>query len=87
MPPARAMGETDLLPAAQCRLLELGVRSGCHDSVMGQIAGRLAEEANDALEGRIDRIEPALVAVMSALVGGILFSVMLPLMNIMTAIG
>ena len=87
MPPARAMGETDLLPSAQCRLLELGVRSGCHDSVMSQIARRLAEEANDALEGRINRIEPALVAVMSALVGGILFSVMLPLMNIMTAIG
>ena len=87
MPPVRALGETDLLPSAQCRLLELGVRSGCHDSVMSQIARRLAEEANDALEGRINRIEPALVAVMSALVGGILFSVMLPLMNIMTAIG
>ena len=63
------------------------MRSGCHDSVMSQIAQRLSEEAKDALEGRIHRIEPVLVAVMSALVGGILFSVMLPLMNIMTAIG
>ena len=87
MMPIRAMGEAELLPLAQCRLLELGVRSGCHDSVMSQIAQRLSEEAKDALEGRIHRIEPVLVAVMSALVGGILFSVMLPLMNIMTAIG
>ena len=83
----RAMGEAELLPPAQCRLLELGVRSGCHDTVMTQIARRLGEEAEDALEGRINQIEPALVAAASALVGGILLSEMLPLMNIMTAIG
>lgn len=86
-PPVRAMGETELLPPAQCRLLELGIRSGCHDAVMGQIARQLSEEADDALEERINQIEPALVAAASALVGGILLSVMLPLMNIMTAIG
>ena len=87
MSPIRAMGETDLIPLAECRLLELGVHSGCHDTVMTQIAHRLSEEADAALEGRMDQIEPALVAAASVLVGAILLSVMLPLMNIMTAIG
>jgi len=87
MPLARAMGETGLLPPAECRLLELGVRSGCHDSVMAQIAERLSEEGDAALEARVNQIEPALVVVASVLVGAILLSVMLPLMNIMTAIG
>ena len=40
-----------------------------------------------ALEDRISRVEPALVLVCSLLVGLILLSVMLPLMNIMAAIG
>lgn len=85
--PARAMGETGLLPLAECRLLELGVRSGCHDSVMAQIAERLSEEGDAALEARVNQIEPALVLTASLLVGAILLAVMLPLMNIMTAIG
>jgi type IV pilus assembly protein PilC len=41
----------------------------------------------DDLNRRIGRIEPTLVIVGSVLVGIILLSVMLPLMNIMTAIG
>ena len=86
-PLARAMNESGLIPAAECRLLELGVRSGCHDSVMAQIAERLSEEGDAALEARMNQIEPALVVIASVLVGAILLSMMLPLMNIMTAIG
>lgn len=86
-PLARALGESGLIPAAECRLLELGVRSGCQDSVMAQIAERLSQEGDAALEQRMNQIEPALVVVASILVGAILLSVMLPLMNIMTAIG
>jgi len=82
-----AMRESGLLPAAQCRLLELGQRSGAGDSAMEKIARDLAEESEAALEDRISRVEPALVLVCSLLVGLILLSVMLPLMNIMAAIG
>lgn len=82
-----AMRESGLLPAVQCRLLELGQRSGAGDSAMEKIARDLAEESEAALEDRISRVEPALVLVCSLLVGLILLSVMLPLMNIMAAIG
>ena len=54
---------------------------------MEKIARDLAEESEAALEDRISRVEPALVLVCSLLVGLILLSVMLPLMNIMAAIG
>jgi len=84
---AHAMNESGLIPAAECRLLELGVRSGCHDAVMAQIAERLSEEGDAALEARMNQIEPVLVVIASVLVGAILMSVMLPLMNIMTVIG
>ena len=84
---AHALGETGLLSAANCRLLALGLRGGSADGVLREIARRMAEEAQLALESKVAKIEPALVLVTSALVGAILLSVMLPLMNIMTAIG
>ena len=86
MPLAAALWETELLPRAECRLLEAGVRSGSGELALTHIAERMLEESEAALEARAARIEPALVVVMSLLVGAILLSVMLPLMNIMNAI-
>lgn len=84
---AEALRSTGTLPAPECRLLLLGLRSGSGDSVMEEIARRLSEESELALERRVSQVEPALVLVTSLLVGAILLSVMLPLMNIMAAIG
>lgn len=82
-----ALRETELLNKAECRLLEAGLRSGSGEDVMEQIALRMLEESEQELENLTGRIEPAVVVVMSVLVGVILLSVMLPLMHIMTAIG
>ena len=82
-----AMKASGALPSAECRILELGLKSGTGDSAMEQIARRLSEESDIALEESVARVEPALVMVTSVLVGVILLAVMLPLMNIMTAIG
>ncbi|MBQ2697942.1 MAG: type II secretion system F family protein [Clostridia bacterium] len=86
-PLAAAMAETELLPRAECRLLELGLRSGSGDTTMETITRRLTEESEAALEDKVAQVEPALVVVTSVLVGLILLSVMLPLLHIMTAIG
>lgn len=84
---AEALRDSGVLPAAACRLLALGLRSGTGDTVMEEIARRLSRESQEALEAKVARVEPALVLVTSVLVGVILLSVMLPLMHIMTAIG
>lgn len=85
--PGAAMRASSLLPPAQCRLLETAERSGGGDAAMERIAEQLAEESDLALEGRVSKIEPALVLVCSVLVGLILLSVMLPMMHIMSTIG
>lgn len=82
-----AMRDSGLLPAAACRLLELGQRGGAGDAAMEKIAADLSEDSELALEEKVSRVEPALVLVCSILVGLILLSVMLPLMHIMSAIG
>ena len=84
---AEALGETGFMSSSSCRLLVLGMRSGSGDSVMEDIARRMSEDSKEELERIISRIEPTLVLVTSVLVGIILLSVMLPLMNIMTTIG
>ena len=86
-PLSQALHEADMLPRSACRLLEVSLRSGSGDSTMRDIAASLAEDADVALEELVAKVEPTLVLVTSLLVGAILLSVMLPLMNIMSAIG
>lgn len=86
-PFADALKESQLLPIGACHLLAMGLRSGTGDEVMEEIVRRLTQESEDALERKISRIEPAIVLTASGIVGVILLSVMLPLMNIMQAIG
>ena len=84
---ADAMKESGFLPPAESRMLSVGLRQGSGDRVMADIADRLQEDAQESLERTVAKVEPAMVLVASALVGLILLSVMLPLMNIMAAIG
>ena len=84
---ADILQEHQVLPPSACRLLSLGMKGGNGDTAMEEIARRLAEEANQELERKVGRIEPAMVLTTSLLVGVILLSVMLPLMNIMSVIG
>lgn len=84
---AAALRESGLMSKARCRLLEAGVRSGCAETVMEQLAGQMLEESEQALELRVSGIEPTLVLITSVLVGAILLSVMLPLLHIMSGIG
>lgn len=82
-----ALEKAELLPSAQCRLLQIGHRSGNADRVMEQIAQTMLEEAQNALDARIAGIEPAMVLISSLLVGLILLSVMLPLADILAVLG
>ena len=82
-----ALRKTDFLSPSSCRILSVGIRSGNTDSVIEQIASRMANDAEDKLLSIVARIEPALVIITSVLVGIIIISILLPLINIMETIG
>lgn len=84
---ADALRESGLLEPMYCRMLALGSKSGTADNVMEEISRRLEEDAETAIEKLVGKVEPTIVIVTSLLVGIILMAVMLPLMNIMAAIG
>ena len=84
---ASALNKTGLMDSSSCRLLTLGMRSGSGDTIMEELANRMQEDAHHEVERAAAKVEPALVLITTVLVGVILLSVMLPLMNIMTTIG
>ena len=84
---ADALRAGELLPPWAARMLAAGIRGGSGDRVLEEIARRLMEEARTSLEERAAKVEPAMVLVCSVLMGVILLSTMLPLMNIMASIG
>lgn len=84
---ADAMYNSQILSARDSRMLALGSRSGMMDSAISEIANKIDRKVQEDIDSIISKIEPTLVITASVIVGIILFSVMLPLMGIMTSIG
>lgn len=70
-----------------CGMLSIGFKTGRSDEVMSQIAEKSDEDVRLYIERIVSAIEPALVIIMSVMIGGLLLTVMLPLMNIMSSMG
>ena len=68
------------------RMLGFGVRTGQLDTVMEEISRRCDEQLDDLLSRAIGVVEPAMVAVLSIVIGLILMTVMLPLRGVMSSI-
>ena len=57
------------------------------DEMIAQVAQRYDEDTETAVNQFLNTIEPLMIVLLSVIVGAILLSVMLPLMNIMSSIG
>lgn len=84
---AETLQREDLLPPARCRMLAVGLRSGNVDRILEDVADRMEEEAGKSLTRTLGCVEPALVLLCAGLVGLILLSVMVPLLDILSALG
>lgn len=84
---SQALLDGGFLSVSDRRLLDAGRRSGSEDVVLIGIAQRMTQQSEELLERTVGRLEPALVTVACVLIGIVLLSVMLPLVNIMAAIG
>lgn len=82
-----ALSKIKLFALLHARMIHVGFKAGQLDTVMKRLTGLYEEEVNDTIARLVSFIEPALVAVLSIIIGGILVSVMLPLASIMSSIG
>jgi type IV pilus assembly protein PilC len=84
---SESMRLSGILSAGEARLLSLGGKNGALDATMADIAQRAEQAVREGMQHIVSIIEPAIVIATSVLIGVILFSVMMPLMSIMTSIG
>lgn len=84
---ANALLELELFSGLHTRLIQTGERAGRLDDVMQQMAAHYEEEIDDRLSALVALVEPVLVILLSVIIGGILLSVMLPMISILSAIG
>lgn len=81
-----SIAKAEIFPAMYARMLGVGVRTGQLDTVMEELSRRCDERLDDLLSRAIGVVEPAMVAVLSIVIGLILMTVMLPLMGVMSSI-
>ena len=82
-----ALQETELFPRLFVRMLALGSKAGELDTVMNKLSLAYEQEVSNRLTRLTGLVEPFLVIILSLIVGGILLTVMLPLVEIMSSIG
>ena len=86
-PFADALDEAKLLPPIYSRSLKMSYKSGSFDDAWHNISDRCSEEADVTSENIVSFVEPVLIAVMAVIIGAILLTVMLPMMDIMSTLG
>ncbi len=87
VPIAEAMTEAKLFDEMHGKMVRFGSAAGQLDSVMARLKDLYMQEADDGIAALVSMIEPTLVTILSIVIGGILLSVMLPLLSILSAIG
>ena len=81
-PLVSALKASGLFPRPECRVLELAMRSGDIDKAMARTAACLSDNAVKKLITIVDKIEPVIV-----FFGAMLLAVMLPMMDVLSALG
>jgi type IV pilus assembly protein PilC len=82
-----AIEQTNLFPKLFVRMLALGNRTGDLEKVMGKVARSYESEVDSHLTRLTSLVEPLLVVILSVIVGIILLTVMMPLVEIMSTVG
>ena len=82
-----AICSSGILPKIYSRSLRVAYTSGSFDEVWKKISRRTGDTAQRTLSNLVSMVEPAIIVVLAVMIGSILLTIMLPLMNIMSALG
>lgn len=83
-PLSQAMTDSGLFQGMEARLISVGFHAGSGDEVMAKLSQRYRSDAVSMISHIVSIVEPAIVIVLSLLVGLVLLSVMMPLLGILS---
>jgi type IV pilus assembly protein PilC len=79
--------ESGVFPPMVIQMIGVGEKTGGLDDMLNKIADFYDEEVNDAVAALTSIIEPIIIVVMGAVIGGILIAMYLPMFDIIGKIG
>lgn len=82
----KALEQTGIFEPLHQKMIRVGEEAGQMDQVMKRLAKIYAVEVDEQIHKLVSWVEPALVGILTLIIGGILLSVMLPLASIMISI-
>ncbi|MDO4711572.1 MAG: type II secretion system F family protein [Peptostreptococcaceae bacterium] len=83
----KVLEDMDIFAGVHARMVRLSIRTGHLDSVLADLSDKYTENVDHSIGTLIGVIEPTLVGATSFIIGGILLTVMLPLLRIMSSMG
>ncbi|HHY17610.1 MAG TPA: type II secretion system F family protein [Firmicutes bacterium] len=84
---AKCFDLAGVFPREFVNMIRVGHKTGNLPSMARKMAGTYEEEVDKSLQGIVSTIEPSLVVILSVVIGIVLITVMLPLMQIMSSMG
>ena len=82
-----AIAVSGILPKMHARSLKIAYTSGSFEAVWRKISRRSNEAAQRTIANLLSLVEPAIVLLLAVMIGSVLLTIMIPLMNIMSALG
>lgn len=86
-PFAEVIGDAGIFPALLARSLKIAYTAGSFEQAWRRISEKCGEEAASAVSALLGFVEPALIVILVMMIGSILLTIMLPLMDIMSVLG
>lgn len=74
-----AMRETGLFPNMVVQMVAIGEESGSIDAMLGKVADWYEQEVDDAVDALTSLLEPAIMAFLGVIIGGIVIGMYLPI--------
>ena len=74
-----AMRETNLFPNMVVQMVAIGEEAGSIDAMLGKVADWYEQEVDDAVEALTSLLEPAIMAFLGVVIGGIVIGMYLPI--------
>ena len=81
-----AMRMTNRFPALAVQMVSIGEEAGSLDAMLNRVADYYEEEVNNKVDALTSLMEPIIIVVLGALVGGVVVSMYLPIFEIGTAL-
>ncbi|NKB38902.1 MAG: type II secretion system F family protein [Gammaproteobacteria bacterium] len=81
-----SMRETGLFPNMVVQMVAIGEESGAIDAMLGKVADWYEQEVDDAVEALTSLLEPAIMAFLGVVIGGIVIGMYLPIFKMGAAV-